>query len=137
MHSLRSLIGNRYYKLVYKPSEKQIIKNEAKCIPGCMRYDFSTKLHKRKWFEEMAESEVVEINFFYNKYEVPVKEHVFAYDHWNLISDFGGYLGLLLGYSFLAFYDTMVFIIGKVMKKISPRGKITMTLSKPAAMKNP
>ena len=36
MHSLRSLIGNRYYKLVYKPSEKQIIKNEAKCSIDCL-----------------------------------------------------------------------------------------------------
>ena len=36
MHSLRSLIGNSYYKLVYKPSENmiQIIKNEAKCSIG-------------------------------------------------------------------------------------------------------
>ena len=34
MHSLRSLIGNRYYKLVYRPSEiqyylKQFIKNKT------------------------------------------------------------------------------------------------------------
>ena len=40
MHSLRSLIGNRYYKLVSKLSEKfcmkQIIKNETKCSIGCL-----------------------------------------------------------------------------------------------------
>ena len=48
-----------------------------------------------------------------------MREHVYAYDFWNLISDFGGYLGLLLGYSLLAFYDTSVVMVRKIMRVIN------------------
>lgn len=112
---------DQYYEYMdhlikYGPSS---IKNVTKCIPACMRYDYSTKIHKQLNNWEVR-SGTVQIDFFYIQYEVPVREHVIAYDIWNLISDFGGYLGLLLGYSILAFYDTSVFIIGKVMGTILP-----------------
>ena len=37
-----------------------------------------------------------------------MKEEYYTYDISNLIADFGGFLGLLLGYSILGLYDTTV-----------------------------
>ena len=38
---------------ILKSSDSNYFKNEAKCSPGCTRYDFSTKLYKRELVEEM------------------------------------------------------------------------------------
>ena len=73
---------------------------------------------------------VLELNFFYHQYEVPVRKHVYAYDRSNLISDIGGYLGLLLGYSILTFYDMLVFVIGEMVK-------IILTTQKGSSHENP
>ena len=106
-------------------SDPYWIKNVAKCSPGCKRYGYSTKLYDLGSKKEISESMVLKL--FYNQYEVPVIEHVYAYDRWNLISDFGGYLGLLLGYSILAFYDTLVFIIVYVKKTLTRKRKLVKT----------
>ena len=39
--------------------------------------------------------------------KVMVKRESLAYNSQNFMSDFGGYLGLLLGWSILSIYDTM------------------------------
>ena len=50
-----------------------------------------------------------------------MKEQFYIYGIDNLIADFGGYLGLLLGYSLLGFYDNLVdffeFLFRKSKKK--------------------
>ena len=101
------------------------IKSLAKCSPGCTRLAYSAKVYKKSFEHEyQSESEVVVVSLFYHQHEVPVKEHVYAYDHFNLIADIGGYLGLLLGYSILAFYDMLVYVIEKVAcTKKSPKAQ--------------
>ena len=96
------------------------IMNITKCTPGCTRYDYSTKLYKQ-WSNEEVTWGTLEIDLFYHQHEVPVREHVYAYDLGNLVSDFGGYLGLLLGYSILAFYDTLMLILRYMQKVFAKR----------------
>ena len=106
-----------------RPSDPVSMRNIAKCSPGCSRYAYSTKVYKQ-WVDK-SEPGVLELKFFYHQFEVPVREHVYAYDRWNLISDIGGYLGLLLGYSILAFYDTLILIL-RFMRKLLAKGKLAM-----------
>ena len=68
------------------------------------------------------------LNFFLLQHHIPVREHVYAYDVLNLVSDLGGWLGLLLGYSILGFYDTLVVILGNVKKTITRKRQITTTV---------
>ena len=103
----------------FPPNDPIAIRNISKCSPGCKRNAYSTEVYKQ--WEDKTEPGMLELQFFYQQYEVPVRKHVYAYDEANLISDIGGYLGLLLGYSVLAFYDTSVFFIGKIMKFTIPR----------------
>ena len=49
--------------------------------------------------------------FYYASNKIRVKEEYYTYDSSNLIADFGGYLGLLLGYSILGFYDTAATVL--------------------------
>ena len=79
-------------------------------------------------------SDTVTYKFFYAQYEFPTREEVYTYDHLNLISDFGGYLGLLLGYSILRFYDIVISVAGNAMKKLNPKGQLARSKhgSKPA-----
>ena len=95
-----------------EPFEPDWIKNIAKCNPACTRYGYTTTNYKN--LKERKELDNLTIRLFYNQYEIPVIDHVYAYDHLNLIADFGGYLGLLLGYSILGFYDTFTSILAKV-----------------------
>ena len=48
------------------------------------------------------------LRIYYAHDKYPVKNQFYIYSTSNLIADFGGYLGLLLGYSLLGFYDTLV-----------------------------
>ena len=50
---------DQYWNFSLMTGDSNYIKNEAKCTTGCMRYDFNTKLHKRKWVKAMAESDAV------------------------------------------------------------------------------
>ena len=100
------------------------IKNDAKCRPTCTRYAYSTRLYEKRGLKR---SDSVVISFFYNQYEVPVREHVWDYDWVNLVSDFGGWLGILLGYSILGFYDTLGFVLGNVKKTMTRGRQLTTT----------
>ena len=109
--------------------EPNWIKSIAKCNPGCRRYGYSTT--KYNWGKKEKESTNMTLYLFYNQYEIPVIDHVYAYDHLNLIADFGGYLGLLLGYSILGFYDTFSSILAKIRKileKVSLVGERTLQI---------
>ena len=101
------------------PSDPVSIRNIAKCSPGCRRYSYSTKVYSR-WVKK-SEPGVLHLRLFYQQYDVPVRELVYAYDRWNLVSDIGGYLGLLLGYSLLAFYDSLILILRYIMKLFARR----------------
>ena len=107
-----------------------ILKNIAKCYPGCNRYEYSTKLKRKGTLRNLDEdtSKTVEFYFFYDQYEIQVRKHVYAYDGLNLFSDFGGWLRLLLGYSILGFYDTLTSILGDVKKKLTQKRHLAKTI---------
>ena len=46
-----------------------------------------------------------------------MKDEYYTYDISNLIADFGGFLGLLLGYSILGLYDTTIQILKRLRVK--------------------
>ena len=54
---------------------------------------------------------------FFGKDRFPIREQYSTYDFQNLLADFGGYLGLLLGYSLLGFYDIVTELIEQVFDK--------------------
>ena len=40
--------------------------------------------------------------------------YTYSYDTANIIADFGGYLGLMLGYSILGFYDNSLAVLSRL-----------------------
>ena len=92
------------------------VEKEAKCTPGCRRVEYSAKLQgsgKTKFTEE------VELSFYFAKDKFLVKEQFFIYDTANLLADLGGYLGLLLGYSMLGFFDPLMDLIEYVRRQLN------------------
>ena len=121
------------------------LKNIAKCYPRCIRYQYTIKLFLKEigltsagitnyvgktWGFDVNTSNLVQFEFFYGHYEMQVREHVYDYTFLNLVSDFGGWLGLLLGYSILGFYDTLVLILGNVKKTMTQKRHLATTPNK-------
>ena len=96
--------------------DSEYIEKVAKCIPQCKRTEYSAKLRfSAAGDPSLAGKWLLRIYFGRDKF--PVKEQFFIYGTANLIADFGGYLGLLLGYSLLGFYDTLVGFLVRVFKR--------------------
>ena len=101
----------------------EYIEKIAKCIPGCKRTEYSAKL----MYSATGDSSLAgkwELMIYFGRDKFPVKEQFYIYGTANLIADFGGYLGLLLGYSLLGFYDNLVdffeYLFRKCEKKHPP-----------------
>ena len=117
-----------YVTYSVKYMDPDSMKNIAKCYPGCNRYEYSLKLQGKVALRDLdKDKDTVEFDFYYNQYEIQVREHAYAYDSLNLISDLGGWLGLLLGYSILGFYDTLVFILSNVKMKFNRKRQLAET----------
>ncbi len=56
------------------------------------------------------------LSFFFMTSKYKVVEEVFRYDEGNLIADFGGYMGLLLGASLLSIYDYILIGLKQALK---------------------
>ena len=135
-----------YLKYVNKaksmPKDPYSIKNIAKCSPSCIRYEYSAKLFRNRKVSEGgtpfqyyktiqhlkdvvpeydSSRPQVTYQIFYPEHEFPTREQVYTYDELNLISDFGGYLGLLLGYSILRFYHIAISMVGNVLMKLNSK----------------
>ena len=122
---------DQYLDIIFKYMDPDSLTNGAKCYPRCIRYEYTTKLF---WKERGGifgfdgnTSNLVQIQFFYGHYEMQVRKHVYDYDELNLVSDFGGWLGILLGYSILGFYDTLVIILVNVKNSMARKGQFAMT----------
>ena len=48
------------------------------------------------------------MRIFFAKDKYPMKKQFYIYTKSNLVADFGGYLGLLLGYSVLGFFNSLM-----------------------------
>ena len=86
--------------------KSEYIEKVAKCTPRCKRMEYSAKLVYNSNYPHVSDEWTLKIYFAKDKF--PVKKQFYIYSNANLIADFGGYLGLLLGYSVLAFYDSLV-----------------------------
>ena len=64
------------------------------------------------------------LRFYYNQWEVLVRDHVYDYDELNLVADFGGWLGILLGYSLLGFYDTFEYVAVNLKRKLNTKSQL-------------
>ena len=88
------------------------ISSVANCTPSCKRTGYSMKhvmTYEKKWENKWQNSTT--IHFYFGKDRFTVKRQYYTYDFQNFLADFGGYLGLLLGYSILGFYDTLVKLV--------------------------
>ena len=95
------------------------IERAIHCTPACNRIEYSSKLFSTVKDPTLTDKMIIILYFAKDKF--PVKEQYYIYDGANFIADFGGYLGLLLGYSLLAFYDTLVELIKTIYEKCNKR----------------
>lgn len=96
---------------ILKSSEGDISRL-SDCKPSCNRKEFSSKqLAVKK--AGSTEGSPLNLQFHYASNHIAIKEQYYTYDFYNLIADFGGYLGLLLGYSILGFIDTLMVLLPK------------------------
>ena len=91
----------------------------AKCTPGCKRVEYSAKLYKSVPRPDMQDRWKVAIYFAKDRF--PVKEQFLIYDNATFLSDFGAYLGLLLGYSILTFYEMFFDLIEYIGRKCNKK----------------
>ena len=99
--------------LIYGLDEETIFKVTG-CMPCCTRNEISAKLvstdiidKNHQYYYKDVDNYLI-MMFYYANNKIRVKEEYYTYDISNLIADFGGFLGLLLGYSILGLYDTTV-----------------------------
>ena len=101
------------------------IEKVAKCIPGCRRLEYSAKLQGSGQIEFTSAaqasgktdySDEIELQLYFAKDKFLVKEQFYIYDIADLLADFGGYLGLFLGYSLLGFYEPLMDLIEYLTK---------------------
>ena len=87
---------------IYDMNEHKF-QEETGCIAPCTRQEFQTK----KIYEHIQDStdDILHVEMFYANTKHQVREQYYNYDWIDLFSDFGGYMGLLLGASMLTFYD--------------------------------
>ena len=91
------------------------IEKTAKCIPGCKRTEYSAKLvYNGK--DKTTRPDEFKLKLFFARDMFPVKNQFYIYSTSHLIADFGGYLGLLLGYSILGFYDSLMDLMEYIIK---------------------
>ena len=104
--------------------ETDDITQTANCMPSCRRVEYSVKLFNKlpgldpEVYQYLGVDNqfknALQLDFFFGKDRFSKREQYYAYDMQNLVADFGGYLGLLLGYSLLALYDSMAHLLTKL-----------------------
>ena len=104
--SMKAMSHNTYY-----------VENIAKCTPGCRRVEYSAKLQGSGKTDNATDE--LELQFYFTKDKFLVKEQFYIYDTANLIADLGGYLGLLLGYSLLGFFEPLMDLIEYARRKLN------------------
>ena len=114
--------------------ETNDITQTANCIPSCKRVEYSVKMFNKlpgldpEVYQYLGVDNqlknALQLDFFFGKDRFSKREQYYAYDKQNLVADFGGYLGLLLGYSFLTAYDSIVNLLEKILN-LRKNDKIT------------
>ena len=91
-----------WHKLV-KMDEHELFE-ETGCMAKCQRKEWTIS----KIFDDKVEKKnksVISMYIFYANGRYQVGKQYYTYDFNSYVSDFGGYLGLLLGYSIVSFFD--------------------------------
>ena len=57
---------------------------------------------------------ISEIRFWFSSQTVLIEKEVLDYPFITLLADFGGVLGLFIGFNFLMIWDIIVFVIEKI-----------------------
>ena len=97
------------------------IEKALHCTPACKRIEYSAKPFSV--IRDPTMTDKLEVEIYFAKDKFPVNEQYYTYDGTSFIADFGSYLGLLLGYSMLAFFDTLMHLFKTILEKcnVSPR----------------
>ena len=110
------------YDHFYKQTEASLFFNSThietvmQCKPACHRIEYSTEYFGTYQDPTLTEKQLA-ITLFFSKDKFPVTEQYYIYDIANFVADFGGCLGLLLGYSLLGFYDTLMNLFKKIWNR--------------------
>ena len=80
----------------------------TRCQPPCSRWEYSSiPVFNSEQEPPKGSDPLMALYLFYANDRYEVRVQYYTYDWNGLISDLGGYLGLLLGASMLTFYDTV------------------------------
>ncbi len=80
------------------------------CLPFCSRNSFRTRLlsSSKSKVKENGTGSSFKVNLFFASGTFAEKTQYLSYSFSDLVSDFGGYLGLLLGHSVMSIYDAVL-----------------------------
>ena len=113
---------NIWRKLV-KMDEHELYE-ETGCVAKCQRKEWSiSKIfdNKRHW---QNNSQILMLMFYANR-RYRLGRQYYTYNFNSYVSDFGGYLGLLLGYSIVSFFDMAQEVSAYFIKKKEDHRKDT------------
>ena len=99
--------------------DTDMINRVGGCTPKCLRDEYSVRHFQTSACTTMCEDDPDSwtVELFFGKDRFHLRQQYYTYDFPNLLADFGGYLGLLLGSSIMGFYDTLVDLVRKLFGK--------------------
>ena len=102
-----------WHKLVNMAEQE--LYEETGCIAKCQRKEWEI----RKIYDDKKQTNDSQIGIvmFYANGRYRIGSQLYTYDFNTYVADFGGYLGLLLGYSIVSFFDKAQDIFNHLMKK--------------------
>ena len=98
--------------LILSLSEKEIASMTG-CKPSCTRMEYASK-HVYTQKRYLLKEKTMTVNLEYASNRFMTREQYYTYDYPDLIADFGGFLGLLLGHSILSLYDNVLYLFSKL-----------------------
>ena len=104
--------------------DEHTLYEETGCMAKCQRKEWTiSKIYDSNLEGENGSQNAVSI-FYANGRYLEGKQY-YTYDFNSYVSDFGGYLGLLLGYSIVSFFDMAQEILTFFIKKGEKHVKVT------------
>ena len=102
-----------------KKMDESELYDETGCIAKCKRKEWIVKKITDPSYlrDQLENGSQIEIHMFYNNGRHRVGKQYYTYGLNSYISDFGGYLGLLLGYSIMSFFATAQVLLRGLCKK--------------------
>ena len=96
--------------------DEQELYEETGCMARCKRREWTiSKIFDKKSYLQ-NDSQIMMLMFYANGRYQEGKQY-YTYDFNSFLSDLGGYLGLLLGYSIVSFFDMAQDILTKFIRR--------------------